>query len=220
MTPKEQLNALAAPFEPAALEKNKDGFTYIKFPYVIERLNNVFGHLWSIDYAPFQSRNENEYSLEVIVTVQFSDGSIRTCKAVGSNRNFKSGTEDVHKACVSSGLKKAVMQIGVGNYIAMSDKDISIPESFVTEYHQQNQPVSDVPKISAPYSNNTDICGFGKHKGKPWVNVPIDYLKWLAVQPATNAKIKTLVTNIIESNITQTQSIDDVLESDDIPWLK
>jgi len=215
MDVKNQLNELAAPFESAALEKNKDGFTYIKYPYVIERLNNVFGHLWSIDYKPFQSRNENEYSVEVIVTVQFSDGVIRTCKAVGSNRNFKSGTEDVHKACVSSAVKKAVMQIGVGNYIAMNDKDISIPDSanFVTEYSQQNQPVADIATVA----NDEMTMPFGKHKGIKIKDLSLSYLNWLANSSNLRENLRAAVDQALLEQ-TKASAIADVL-ADDVPWI-
>lgn len=163
MNIQEQEQILKAKFSEDQLEKTYDGFTYIKFCFVEDRLDQAFGiDGWGYDWSVVGQHGE-DLMLAVTLSVTFCNGSVKTVKSIGSAKvtNKRMSAENLYKACVSSGLKKCAMSLGVGRYLAYGEKDESVPNYVTGEpseiYNYQQQPANNFNsynKRPPNYNNN------------------------------------------------------------------
>jgi len=156
-TIEDQSTELKKPFGKEALElveRHGKKFTYINYAFVQERLDEVFGPSnWHLDYKIIPALNENELAVEVELRVIFVGGSEKTVKSVGSTYSRKV-TEDSIKSCVSSGMKKAAMTLGIGLYLSKGQKDESIPTEQQANNGNGNRPTN-IPPPPKFNNNNT-----------------------------------------------------------------
>ncbi len=165
--------------------KQRKGFndkmlSYVDARYVMDVLDEVVGSAnWKDEY---QVLNGNMFC-----TLYIRSGEEWVGKTdVGAESNIEK-----EKGEVSGAFKRAAVKWGVARDL-YNEEPISAPKSSYKKWE------SDV---------DADCISFGKHRGKSWSVIPIDYLEWLNNSDATKPDTKALVQDELERRASNNQDV-------------
>jgi hypothetical protein len=118
LTP-DQISKINEDFPPEALSKDTSrGFelTSIKAAFVIERLNDVFGHLgWCYRFTD-PMNHDGEFVTQVTLIIKDEDID-HEIKQFGGKKMVKTNVTDAMKSAVTDGLTKCASILGIGHKV-------------------------------------------------------------------------------------------------------
>ena len=149
--------------------------------------------------------DENNVMMKTTVTVNGSTYTGHALEVYGSSMiNKTSALEN----CETSAIGRALASAGLGGTEFASADEVT---NAISQQNGASKP-NGVSKQMANFDKETDWetgrenpIQFGKHKGTPWKEIPMDYLKWMA-ESSDNENWKLMANAEVLARITQNSS--------------